>query len=283
MNPDTPWIGEFGMGWIREEKLGILGPPIKTPCDPTDARELQSHKSKMDPCPLFPKDFTYESYKQWRLQFMQWVWEQRRIGICESLFGAAFRKACKNAGGGIPESLDMMDPRIMGWPGRPAGQLGPDDPGELSGAIWYVKKMDARFWREDYEDGYDANAAFEKVKQNGTMIDYVMEFDKAYTQARIRSGLFMDQASLTRAFLNRSRLGRHEKMTLMERVDGDPTKFNEIQWTARRLYPFDKTLHVSGAQEIHWADEGEDDQRNDQAPAMSSYTPPGGYQRNDDH
>ena len=125
---------------------------------------------RVKPCPEFPKRVRdYEGgYTGWRMAFVHWVWTLRRAMICESLMSTSFMEAMKGGDAGVHEQVIMIDPRILGNPGRPVGTYGPQDPGQLSGVVWFVEShMDRDHGRRITEEGQQAIDAHYAVKRDG--------------------------------------------------------------------------------------------------------------------
>jgi hypothetical protein len=109
-----------------------------------DTQAWSRMASKIKNCPNFPKELKGtkgESYKEWRMGVSHWLWGQRRLGVCESMLTETYREALKDGAGGVYQSLLLIDPRILGHPGRPRYWSGANDPGELSGVVWHVEKV----------------------------------------------------------------------------------------------------------------------------------------------
>ena len=85
----------------------------------------------------------------------------RQAFVCESLLGQKLPEAPKDGAESVHEAAVRVDPRVMGHPGRPRYGLGPNDPGELSGVVWYVEsELDSGYLRKEYEYGRTARANF---------------------------------------------------------------------------------------------------------------------------
>ena len=83
---------------------------------------------------------------------MHWVWGMRQSAVCESLLAQPFLEALKGGDNGVHETAIMMDPRVMGHAGRPAGTTHPNDAGELSGVVWFVEAtLDSDLRRKQHE------------------------------------------------------------------------------------------------------------------------------------
>ena len=270
-NPQTTWMNDHGQAWWRKDRLGILGPPVNDPTPADQTKERLNQKSKIEPVPEFPKDLKHESYKRWRIKFTSWIWDQRNLGICESLFAQPLKKAFRDTTHFVGKKLELIDPRLMAWPGRKKGTHGPWDPGELSGTVWFIQGLDFHHWRDENEEGFVSIDKFEKTRheEGKTMLDYIQEFETNYIDAQMRAGYTLGNVGRTRQFLLHSRLNADQRSRLMERVNADMTKFDELQYWAKTLYPFDKSLLMEGAMKI-----------NATFPAPDA-TPDGGHQQAD--
>ena len=97
-----------------------------------------------------------------------------------------------------------------------------------------------------------------------------MEFETNYVQAQLRAGHQLGNVGKTRMFFKNSRLSTDQVTRLLERVDGDAQRFQEIQMWAKKLYPFDKSLILEGVQKVNYteATEEEDTNPSDETPAV---------------
>ena len=99
----------------------------------------------------------------------------RRMAVCESLLAAPFLEALKGGDDGVHDQAILVDPRVMGHPGRPAQTLGPNDPGELSGIVWFVEStLDTDLRRKQHEEGRKARLEYQKLRRgNKTTVETI--------------------------------------------------------------------------------------------------------------
>ena len=125
------------MAWTSQLGLSeALGPPVAPAPPDWDQQAWSRMHQRVRPCPQFPKNIHDKPYRMWKLEFVQWIWDMRRASVSEALLKSPFVEALKNGANGVYDSVVLIDPRVLGHPGRPAGYNGPNDPGALSGVVW---------------------------------------------------------------------------------------------------------------------------------------------------
>ena len=153
------------LGWTSLVVADILGPPVVWPPDPSEDKKINDMLRRLKPCPKFPRNSQDESYRAWKLGFIKWMFEMRQLSVAENLLWSTFQDALKGGAGGVGEALLLQDPRLMMWGGRPKGGFGPNDPGCLSGIVWYVEDvLDPDHMRRKHEYGKTARESYLRYK-----------------------------------------------------------------------------------------------------------------------
>ena len=79
------------MSWTSLVVSDILGPPVMWPPDPSDHATIASMSRRVKPCPKFPRSIREESYRGWKLGFINWILGMRQVSVAASLLkGASF-------------------------------------------------------------------------------------------------------------------------------------------------------------------------------------------------
>ena len=180
----TSGVGK--LGWMSMNATDmVLGPPIMWAPRLDDQSAWGNMAKRIKPCPKFPKNSHEHPYLGWRLEFIHWIISMRQAFVCEALLGTPLLEALKDGAENVHQDAIKIDPRILGSPGRPRYGLGPQDPGELSGVIWYIEgHLDVSYLRKEYECGRVARSNFYKVSRgNSTTVDAINRQERAYELA----------------------------------------------------------------------------------------------------
>ena len=190
--------------------------------------------SRVKPCPRFPQNFRDEPYRAWRIEFVHWIWQHRLAQVCEGLLSTAFIEALKDGASGVHQAVIQIDPRVLAHPGRPRGGLGPWDPGELSGVVWYVVGvLDADFFRlyQNHEDGRRAREDYYKVTKaaSETSQSVISRQDRAYNQAQVLGNFWLSNETRTDELFRVGGLSEDQKSNVMLQVGADRSRYSKLE------------------------------------------------------
>ena len=194
-------------------------------------------------------------YREWRMEFVHWMWTMRNSAVAEGLLSNKFMEGLKDGAHGVHEAAVQVDPRVMGDHGRPRYGYGQQDPGQLSGVVWYVEAiLDIEFdyKRKTHEDGRSARKAYYRVKRNNrSTAEFMSEQDQAYNLAQVLGDFWLSDSARTDQLFEALGLNPDQQQSVLMQVRGDSSKYWEIRQVIKDIYPFDKALtytnYVEGA------------------------------------
>ena len=186
---------------------------------------------------------------------MHWVWGMRQSAVCESLLAQPFLEALKGGDNGVHETAIMMDPRVMGHAGRPAGTTHPNDPGELSGVVWFVEAtLDADLRRKQHEEGRKARAEYHAVRRsNGTTADCITRLENTYRRAQVLGEFWQSDTARTDQLFVALQFDQKDVQQIMLQVGSDLRRYDEIKQICRDVYPCDNSLTYNNPAKVHLA------------------------------
>ena len=224
----------------------VLGPPIMWAPRIDDVVTWGNMQKRRTPCPKFPTDLNQTPYITWRMEFIHWMVEMRQAFVCEALLGSALLDALKGGAESVHDAAVRVDPRIMGHPGRPRYGMGPQDPGELSGVVWYVEsELDTGYLRKEYEYGRTARANFYKVHRgSSTTHDAIQRQERAYDLAWLMGDFCLSNTSRTDEMFKCLGCSEAEKASVLMQVRGDESRYEEIKQIVKDIYPHHKEKDV---------------------------------------
>ena len=252
MGPNAPPMADNKLAqtsWTSLVIEDLLGPPPFWPPRADDTRTIGEMLKRILPCPKFPKDFRSESYRAWKLTFIKWILKMRQLAVSEYLLDSAFQEALKGGEGGVHNHILLVGPRILMWGGRPRGGLGPDDPGCLSGVVWYVEDvLDPLHLRRKHVYGKPAREAYLKYtrRPGQTTAQVISEFESLYSFAQLLAGFYQDDATRVDQLWKALALKESEEEKIKIEVRGDETAYEQICQIAKDIYPRDNEAEAKG-------------------------------------
>ena len=171
---------------------------------------------------------------------MHWIWQMRESMVCESLLGQSLLNALKGGAAGVYEAAIQVDPRVLGHGGRPRYGYGWNDPGELSGTVWYIEGvLDVEFFRahQSHEDGRAARESYHKVVRGHSSIqDTLSRQDRAYNLAQVLGNFWLSDESRTDELFRAVGFNEKQQQEVLIHVGGDRSRYPEIKELVRNVY-----------------------------------------------